>query len=117
MNVLFALTTAPNNDLYNTILSYYKRDYSEEFTYKTEYYLEGILKDLNDEHFDVVVIAERLGEEVVDIDYIDRLTDLFTSTRVILIADDSHKGDTFLKRLWALGVYDCVFIKDGELPY
>lgn len=62
-NILFAMTVDSGNKLEENILSYYKDKYNCEFTYKKEYYLQGILKALNEEEYDILILNSQLEKE------------------------------------------------------
>lgn len=110
-NILFAMTVDSSNKLEENILNYYKNKYNCEFTYKKEYYLQGILKALNEEEYDILILNSQLEKETVDAAFIDAITDNH-ATRIILVVDEITNSKNLLKSLYTMGVYDCVFKSD-----
>lgn len=89
--------------------------YNKTFEYKREYYIDGVLKCLSEENFDVLILYEKLESMPVDINILDTITDHYPNLQVIFAMEDSHKEDEFCNRLYALGVYDGIFVSDFEI--
>lgn len=112
MKILFAIGQNTDTTVQDKMLSKYKNLYNSEFTYKCEYYVDGVIKYLEENETDILVLNELLENEPVDISIIDNLTDHYPNLQVILAIDDKHKEDDFPNQLYALGVYNCLFFSD-----
>ncbi|UYZ39113.1 hypothetical protein OD350_29000 (plasmid) [Clostridium beijerinckii] len=112
MKVLFAIGQDTSNRVQNTVLEEFENKFSKGFDYKSEYYIEGVLKCLQEEEFNALVLNEELEKVSVDIDVIDKITDLYPDLQVIFAINDNHKESEYVNRLYALGVYDALYYSD-----
>lgn len=113
MKILFALNQ--NNDITveEKLLEYYKAITGAEFEFTKEYDLSGVINELRLESFDVLIINEELERDnSITTTYIDDLTDKFSNLRIIMIIKSEHEDDSYVKRLFNLGVYDLLFSND-----
>jgi len=115
LKILFALNQSSDNEIEEKIKEKYNIKTSKTFEYKSEYYLSGIWKELEDGEFDLLIIKEDLEGDSTRIQDLDNMTDKFPSLRVIFIANDYHESDNYIKQLFNLGVYDILFKDDLTL--
>lgn len=114
IEILFAISTASNHNIEDTILKKYKEKYKKNFNYEKAYYLLAIMKSLSEKKYDVVILSESL-EKDFEPSFIDKLTDKYSEVRVILKVESKRRGTNFIKRLFAMGCYDCIFQDDFNL--
>lgn len=112
MKVLFAIGQNTDTTIQDKVLSTYKEIYNQEFNYECEYYIDGVVKYLSENDVDVLVLNELLENQPVDIQILDNITDQYPDLKVILGIDNKHKEDDFTNRLYALGLYNCLFFSD-----
>ena len=62
-----------------------------------------------------VKLNELLENQPVDIQILDNIIDQYPDLKVIIGIDDKHKEDDFSNRLYALGVYNCLFFSDFKV--
>ena len=115
MKILFAISQDTSNNIQENILKEYQEKYYKTFEYKSEYYLEGVLKCLNEEKFDILILNEALENELIDISVIDKLTDHHSELQVIIAIDNKHREDEFTNQLYMLGVYDALYLSDFNI--
>lgn len=115
MKVLFAIGQDTSNSVQNNVLEEFQKKFNKIFTYKSEYYIDGVLKCLREEKFDVLVLNEELEKVAVDMGVIDTITDLYPDLQVILGISDKHKESEYINRLYALGVYDALYFSDFKV--
>lgn len=112
MKILFALNQNSETDSEEIILKEYQNLTGERFEYKKEYDLSGVMKSLQLEHFDLLILNEELERNnYVTTSYIDDLTDKY-SIRIIFIVQGSREDNSYAKRLFNIGVYDSLYSFD-----
>lgn len=114
LNVLFAVTQVKNNTVEETILNKYNELFNEKFTYSKEYYLLAIMKSLEENKFDILIIDENF-ENGVELEFIDKLTYKYSNLRIIMRIDDKKRGSIEIKRIFSRAFYDCIFNSDFTL--
>lgn len=113
IKILFALNSSSNTDMEESILSKYKKEYEASFIYKKELYMLGILKALKEEEYDVLIISDFLEKDsLIESSFIDKITDNFNRTRIIMLLDDKRKASSFVKSIFSMGCYDAIFKSD-----
>lgn len=112
MKVLFAIGQSTDTTIQDKVLNKYEQLYGKKFSYECEYYVDGVIKYLSENQVDILVLNELLENEPVDIPTIDKITDHYPDLKVIIGLDNRHKEDEFTDKLYALGVYDCLFFSD-----
>lgn len=114
MKVLFAIGQDTSNSIQENILKQFQMKYNKSFEYKSEYYVEGAMKCLEEAEgqYDVLILNETLENVAVDTKLIDTITDLYPNLQVILAIDDKHKEDDYTSKLYTLGVYDALYFSD-----
>lgn len=128
MKVLFAVS---NEEISESIVKKYQKEYKEIISYKNVYYFNAILKELQkDKTYDRVVISEDL-ETFTSTQYdqidkfifekLDSISDEASNTRgndipIILICSDRRtKSEPILVKLFGIGVYDAIIGKDRSI--
>lgn len=114
MKVLFAIGQNTSNEVQENILEEFRNRYDKSFNYKSEYYVDGVLKCLDEEKFDVLILNEELENEPVNLEIIDKITDHHPNLKVIFAINDNHREDDYTDRLYAIGVYDSLYFSDFE---
>ncbi|MBO4292889.1 MAG: hypothetical protein J5881_00655 [Clostridia bacterium] len=125
MKVLFAVS---NEEISETIVKRYQKQYKEIISYKNVYYFNAILKEIQkDKTYDRIVISEELEAftntqyEQIDrfiFDKLDSISDEAANTRgdntpIILICSDRRtKGEEMLVKLFGIGIYDALIGND-----
>ena len=113
MRILFALNQNRDDMVENKLLEHYRSITGNEFTFTKEYDLSGVSHKFKFEKFDLLILNEEIERvNPVTTTFIDDLTDKFASSRIILIINPEHKADTYVKRLFNLGVYDLLYSTD-----
>lgn len=113
MKVLFALNQNKENDIEEKILSHYIDTIGKAFNYSKEYDLDSVEKKMLLEKIDVLVLNEELEKDnLVTTSFIDGLVDRYPECRIILIIREDHREDTYVKRLFNIGIFDLVYPKD-----
>ena len=115
--ILFGLNTSADKKLENAILDTYVEEIGREFTYDSEYYLQGIITKLSNKEYNLLILKEDLEgiANPVTIEYLDRITDKYPQLRVILIIEDEHEKDNYVKMLFNLGIYDVLYKEDSTI--
>lgn len=128
MKVLFAVS---NENISESIVKKYQKDYKEIISYKNVYYFNAILKEIQrDKTYDRIVISEDLEPfanndyEAIDrfiFDKLDSISDEATDqeggdTPIILICSDRRaKGEQLLVKLFSIGVYSAILGQDRSI--
>ncbi len=129
MKVLFAVN---NENISESIIKLYQKEYREIISGKNVYYFNAIIKELQrDQSYDRVVISEDLEPYTnSNIDFIDKFlfeqldkisdeatTDTGADIPIIFIATDRRsKSDNLLSKLFSIGVYDALLGSDRSIP-
>lgn len=128
MKVLFAVS---NEEISESIVKKYQKEYKQIISYKNVYYFNAILKELQkDKTYDRIVISEDL-EAFTNTQYdqidkfifekLDGISDEATDakgndTPIILICSDRRaKSDPMLVKLFGIGVYDAIIGNDRSV--
>ena len=125
MKVLFAVS---NEEITESIVKRYQKEYKEIISYKNVYYFNAILKELQkDKNYDRVIISEELEAfthtqyDQIDkfiFDKLDGISDEAANLKgedipIILISSDRReKSDTMLVKLFGIGIYDVLLGND-----
>lgn len=129
MKVLFAVN---NEDVSESIIKLYQKEYREIISGKNVYYFNAIIKELQrDQTYDRVVISEDLEPytnnnfDVIDkflFEQLDKISDEAISDGgadipIIFIATDRRsKSDELLSKLFSIGIYDALLGPDRSIP-
>ena len=128
MKVLFAVS---NEEISESIVKKYQREYKQIISYKNVYYFNAILKELQkDKSYDRVVISEDL-EAFVHNQYdqndkfifekLDGISDEATDVRgndipIILICSDRRtKSEQMLVKFFGIGIYNAIIGTDRSV--
>ncbi len=128
MKVLFAVS---NENISESIVKKYQKDYKEIISYKNVYYFNAILKEIQrDKTYDRIVISEDLEPfanndyEAIDrflFDKLDSISDEAADTEggdtpIILICSDRRaKSEQLLVKLFSIGVYSALLGQDRSI--
>ena len=128
MKVLFAVN---NDNISDSVVKKYQKDYREIISYKNVYYFNAILKELQkDKTYDRVIISEDLepfannNYDTIDkflFDKLDRISDEAETeagehTDIILICTDRRdKSDDMLIKLFGIGIYNAILGQDRSV--
>ena len=128
MKVLFAIN---NDNVSNTIIKKYQKQYKEILSYKNVYYFNAILKELQkDKTYDRVVISEDLEPfanndfDTIDkfiFEKLDKISDEATKQNgddieIILICSDRvNKSDSILVKFFSIGIYNAIIGNDRQI--
>ena len=128
MKVLFAVS---NEEISESIVKRYQKDYKQIISYKNVYYFNAILKELQkDKSYDRVVISEELEAfthtqyDQIDkfiFEKLDGISDEASNTRgndipIILICSDRRvKSEEMLVKLFGIGIYNAVLGTDRSV--
>ncbi len=128
MKVLFAVS---NEEISESIVKKYQREYKQIISYKNVYYFNAILKELQkDKTYDRIVISEDLEAftntqyDQIDkfiFDKLDGISDEASDAKgndipIILICSDRRaKSDPMLVKLFGIGVYDAIIGNDRSV--
>ncbi|MCI8640502.1 MAG: hypothetical protein HFJ59_01305 [Clostridia bacterium] len=128
MKVLFAVS---NEEISESIVKRYQKDYKEIISYKNVYYFNAILKELQkDKNYDRIVIGEELEAftntqySQIDkfiFDKLDSISDEATNLKgddipIILICSDRRgKSEEMLVKLFGIGIYDALLGNDRSV--
>jgi hypothetical protein len=113
--ILFALNQNYDNEIEEKVKEKYIELTGNTFEYKSEYYLSGIWKKLEEEEFDILILKEDLEGDSIKTQYLDNMTDQFPNLRIIFIANDEHERDSYIRKLFNLVIYDILFKEDLTL--
>ena len=128
MKVLFAVS---NEEISESIVKRYQKEYKQIISYKNVYYFNAILKELQkDKSYDRVIISEEL-EAFTNTQYdqidkfifekLDGISDEASNTRgndipIILICSDRRvKSEEMLVKLFGIGIYNAVLGADRSV--
>ncbi len=128
MKVLFAVS---NEEISESIVKKYQKEYKQIISYKNVYYFNAILKELQkDKTYDRIVISEDLEAftntqyEQIDkfiFEKLDNISDEASNvkgndTPIILICSDRRtKSEPMLVKLFGIGIYDVIIGNDRSV--
>lgn len=128
MKVLFAVN---NDNISDSVVKKYQKEFREIISYKNVYYFNAILKELQkDKTYDRVIVSEDLepfannNYDTIDkflFDKLDNISDEATNetgenTDIILICTDRrNKSDNMLVKLFGIGIYNAIIGKDRSV--
>ena len=128
MKVLFAVS---DEEISESIVKRYQKEYKQIISYKNVYYFNAILKELQkDKSYDRVVISEELEAfthtqyDQIDkfiFEKLDGISDEATDLKgndipIILICSDRRvKGEDMLVKLFGIGIYNAVLGTDRSV--
>ena len=128
MKVLFAVS---NENISESIVKKYQKDYKEIISSKNVYYFNAIQKELQkDNTYDRIVISEDLepftnnNYDAIDrfiFDKLDAISDEATNSRrndtpiVLICSDRRTKSEDLLVKLFSIGIYDAVLGNDRSI--
>ena len=128
MKVLFAVS---NEEISESIVKKYQKEYKQIISYKNVYYFNAILKELQkDKTYDRVVVSEDLEAfthtqyDQIDkfiFDKLDSISDEASNTRgndipIILICSDRRtKSEEMLVKLFGIGIYNAIIGSDRSV--
>ena len=129
MKVLFAVN---NEEVSDSIIKLYQKEYREIISGKNVYYFNAIIKELQrDQTYDRIVISEDLEPytnnnfDIIDkflFEQLDKISDEAisdggTDIPIIFIATDRRsKSDVLLSKLFSIGIYDALLGSDRSMP-
>ena len=129
MKVLFAVN---NENISESIIKLYQKQYREIISGKNVYYFNAIIKELQrDQTYDRVVISEDLEPytnnnfEMIDkflFEQLDKISDEAIGGNgedipIIFIATDRRsKSDALLSKLFSIGIYNALLGSDRSVP-
>ena len=128
MKVLFAVS---NEEISESIVKKYQKEYKQIISYKNVYYFNAILKELQkDKTYDRVVISEDLEAftntqydqiDKFNLEKLDSISDEASKSRgndipIILICSDRRaKSEQMLVKLFGIGVYNAIIGTDWSV--
>ncbi len=128
MKVLFAVS---NEEITESIVKKYQKQFKQIISYKNVYYFNAILKELQkDKTYDRVVISEELESfshtqyEQIDkfiFDKMDSISDEAIGTNgedipiIVICSDRREKGEQLLVKLFSIGVYNAIIGNDRSI--
>ena len=128
MKVLFAVS---NEEISESIVKKYQKEYKQIISYKNVYYFNAILKELEkDKSYDRVVISEDLEAfthtqyDQIDkfiFEKLDSISDEASNLRgsdipIILICSDRRtQSEDMLVKLFGIGIYDAIIGNDRSI--
>ena len=128
MKVLFAVS---NEEISESIVKRYQKEYKEIISYKNVYYFNAILKELQkDKNYDRIVISEELEAftstqyDQIDkfiFDKLDSISDEASNLKgedipIILICSDRRdKSEEMLVKLFGIGIYNALLGNDRSV--
>ena len=128
MKVLFAVS---NEEISESIVKKYQKEYKQIISYKNVYYFNAILKEIQkDKSYDRIVISEDL-ESFANSQYnqidkflfekLDSISDEASNTRgndipiILICSDRRNKSDQLLIKLFGIGIYDAIIGNDRSI--
>ena len=128
MKVLFAVS---NEEISESIVKRYQKEYKQIISYKNVYYFNAILKEIQkDKSYDRIVISEEL-EAFTNTQYdqidkfifekLDGISDEASNSKgsdipiILICADRRTKGEEMLVKLFGIGIYNAVFGTDRSV--
>ena len=128
MKVLFAVS---NEEISESIVKKYQKDYKQIISYKNVYYFNAILKELQkDKSYDRVVVSEDLEAfthtqyDQIDkfiFEKLDGISDEATDTKgndipiILICADRRVKSEQMLVKLFGIGIYNAIIGTDRSV--
>ena len=128
MKVLFAVN---NEDISESIVKKYQRNYKEIISYKNVYYFNAILKEIQkDKSYDRIVISEDLEQftnssfEQMDkfiFERLDSISDEASSSKgeeipiILICTERRNKSEEFLVKIFGIGVYNAIIGNDRSI--
>ena len=128
MKVLFAVS---NEEISESIVKRYQREYKEIISYKNVYYFNAILKELQkDKNYDRIVISEELEAftntqyDQIDkfiFDKLDSISDEASNLRgedipiILVCSDRREKSEEMLVKLFGIGIYNALIGNDRSV--
>ena len=128
MKVLFAVS---NEEISESIVKKYQKEYKEIISYKNVYYFNAILKELQkDKNYDRIVISEELEAftntqySQIDkfiFDKLDSISDEATNLKgddipiILICSDRREKSEEMLVKLFGIGIYDALLGNDRSV--
>ena len=128
MKVLF---TVSNEEISESIVKRYQREYKEIISYKNVYYFNAILKELQkDKNYDRIVISEELEAfthtqyDQIDkfiFDKLDGISDEASNLKgedipiILICSDRREKSESMLVKLFGIGIYNALLGNDRSV--
>ena len=128
MKVLFAVS---NEQISESIVKRYQREYKEIISYKNVYYFNAILKELQkDKNYDRIVISEELEAfthtqyDQIDkfiFDKLDGISDEASNLKgedipiILICSDRREKSESMLVKLFGIGIYNALLGNDRSV--
>lgn len=128
MKVLFAVS---NEEISESIVKKYQKEYKEIISYKNVYYFNAILKELQkDKNYDRIVISEELEAftntqyNQIDkfiFDKLDSISDEASNLKgedipiILICSDRREKSEEMLVKLFGIGVYNALLGNDRSV--
>ena len=128
MKVLFAVS---NEEISETIVKRYQKDYKEIISYKNVYYFNAIIKELQkDKSYDRIVISEDLQAfantqyDQIDkfiFDKLDSISDEASNLRgedipiILICTDRREKKEEMMVKLFGIGIYNTLLGNDRSV--
>ena len=128
MKVLFAVN---NDNISDTIVKKYQKEYKEIISYKNVYYFNAVLKELqNNKNYDSVVISEDLEPfannnfDTIDkflFEKLDKISDEATKANgnnieiILICSDRRNKSDEMLTKIFGIGIYNALIGEDRTI--
>ena len=128
MKILFAVN---NEEISESIVKKYQREYKEIISYKNVYYFNAILKEIQkDKSYDVIIISEELESfthtqyDQIDkfiFEKLDNISDEASKFNgedipiILICADRRNKSDSMLAKLFGIGIYSALIGQDRNV--
>ena len=128
MKVLFAVS---NEEISESIVKRYQKEYKEIISYKNVYYFNAILKELQkDKNYDRIVISEELEAftntqyDQIDkfiFDKLDSISDEASNIKgedipiILICSDRREKSEEMLVKLFGIGIYNALLGNDRSV--
>ena len=128
MKVLFAVS---NEEISESIIKRYQKEYKEIISHKNVYYFNAILKELQkDKSYDRIVISEDLEAfthtqyDQIDkfiFDKLDSISDEASNIKgndipiILICADRRNKSEQMLVKLFGIGIYNAILGNDRSV--
>ena len=128
MKVLFAVS---NEEISESIVKKYQKEYKQIISYKNVYYFNAILKEIQkDKSYDRIVISEDLEAftstqyEQIDkfiFDKLDSISDEASNSMgsdipiILICSDRRNKSEQLLVKLFGIGVYNAIIGNDRSI--
>ena len=128
MKVLFAVS---NEEISESIVKKYQKEYKEIISYKNVYYFNAIIKELQkDKTYDRVIISEELEAfansqySQIDkfiFDKLDSISDEASNSKgddipiILICSDRREKSDEMIVKLFGIGIYNALLGTDRDI--